>query len=82
MMHRSLKHKSSKHSSKDKREFSYSEGDFMVKDPKAKDESTVKVSKDSSSRKKRNLDLEDGKDVNGFWNGEYSEENGSSMRRK
>ncbi|XP_028790822.1 nipped-B-like protein B [Neltuma alba] len=78
-MPRSSKHKSSKHSSRDTRDYSDSDKDSCLKDRKGKDESTVKVSKDSSSFEKRKPDS---KDVHGFGNGENSDEYASSKRRK
>lgn len=80
-MPRSSKH-SSKHGSRDTREYSDSEKDFALKDRKVKDGNVAKVSKDSNSGEKRKLDSKDGKEVNGSGNGEYSEEYGSSKRRK
>ncbi|XP_061345698.1 uncharacterized protein LOC133291451 [Gastrolobium bilobum] len=76
-MPRSSKHKSSKHSSRDAREYSDSERDSGLKDRKSKDESAAKASKDSSSVEKRRLDS---KDVHG--NGEYSDEYASSSKRR
>ncbi|KAF7816699.1 nipped-B-like protein B [Senna tora] len=78
-MPRSSKHKSSKHSSRDTRDYSDSDKDSSLKDRKSKDESTVKVSKDSSSVEKRKSDS---KDVHGFGNGDNSDEYASSRRRK
>lgn len=84
MMPRSSRHKSSKHSSRDAREYSDSEKDSSLKDRKSKEESgVVRVSKDSGSTEKRKLDLKDGKDsYGGSGNGDYSEDLVSSKRRK
>lgn len=79
MMPRSSKHKSSKHSSRDTRDYSDSDKDSGLKDRKGKDESSAKVSKDSSSLEKRKPDS---KDTRGFGNGENSDEHASSKRRK
>ncbi|CAL5204045.1 unnamed protein product [Lathyrus oleraceus] len=75
-MPRSSKHKSSKHSSRD---YSDSEKDSGVKDRKNKEEreSSAKAAKDSSSVEKRRLDS---KEVHG--NGEFSDEYGSSSKRR
>ena len=81
-MPRSSKHKLSKHSSRDSREYSDSEKDSSLKDRKGKDETVTKVPKDSSSSEKRKFDSKDMKDVYGSGNGEYSDEYGSSKRRK
>lgn len=83
-MTRSSRHKSSKHSSRDAREYSDSEKDLSLKDRKSKEESGgVRVSKESGSSEKRKLDLKDGKDAyGGSGNGEYSEDLVSSKRRK
>ncbi|KAI9098016.1 hypothetical protein K1719_025787 [Acacia pycnantha] len=78
-MPRSSKHKSSKHSSRDTRDYSDSDKDSSLKDRKGKDESTAKVLKDSSFFEKRKPDS---KDVHGFGNGENSDEYASSKRRK
>ncbi|KAI4307120.1 hypothetical protein L6164_030340 [Bauhinia variegata] len=81
-MPRSSKHKSSKHSSRDTREYSDSEKDSGLKDRKSKDESVTKVLKDSTSSEKRKLDSKDVKGVLGSGNGEYYDEYSSSKRRK
>ncbi|KAI4337960.1 hypothetical protein L6164_016321 [Bauhinia variegata] len=81
-MPRSSKHKSSKHSSRDTREYSDSEKDSGLKDRKSKEESVTKVSKDSSLSEKRKLDSKDVKDLHDSGNGDYSDEYGSSKRRK
>ncbi|MED6211385.1 hypothetical protein PIB30_073196 [Stylosanthes scabra] len=83
-MPRSSKHKSSKHSSRDAREYSDSERDSGFKDRKSKDDgAAVKPSKDSSSAEKRRLDSRgDGKEVHGSGNGDYSDEYASSSKRR
>ncbi|KAJ9164298.1 hypothetical protein P3X46_023894 [Hevea brasiliensis] len=81
-MPRSSRHKSSKHSSRDARDYSDSEKDSCSKDRKSKEESTVRVSKDSGSGEKRKLDSRDNKDSFGSGNGEYLEEYSSSKRFK
>lgn len=81
-MPRSSRHKSSKHSSKDARDYSDSEKDSSLKERKVKEDSSARISKDSGSGEKRKLDLKDSKDVYGSGNGEYLEEYTSSKRRK
>ncbi|XP_030501321.2 uncharacterized protein LOC115716625 isoform X1 [Cannabis sativa] len=83
-MPRSSKHKSSKHSSKELKEYSDSEKDLSFKDRKGKEESGgVRVSKDLISSEKRKLESKDGKDLySASGNGDYSDEYSSSKRRK
>lgn len=84
VMTRSSRHKSSKHSSRDVRDYSDSEKDSSMKDRKGKDDSSsVRVSKESGSgSEKRKLDSKDSKEVFGSGNGEYAEENNSSSKRR
>ncbi|XP_044505324.1 uncharacterized protein LOC123225443 [Mangifera indica] len=80
-MTRSSKHKSSKRSSRDARDYSDSEKDSSLKDRKGKDESSsVRVSKDAGE--KRKLDSKECKDAFGSGIGDYDEYNSSSKRRK
>ncbi|KAK3218354.1 hypothetical protein Dsin_012324 [Dipteronia sinensis] len=80
-MPKSSRHKSSKHSSRDARDYSDSE-----KDSGLKERSGVRVSKESGSGDKRKLDSKEGKEVFASGNGDYVEEhnnnNSSSKRRK
>jgi len=81
-MPRSSRHKSSKHSSREAREYSDSEKESNLKDRKGKEESGggARVSKESEKRK---VDSgKDAKDLYGSGNGDYSEEHGSSKRRR
>ncbi|XP_022723627.1 uncharacterized protein LOC111280465 [Durio zibethinus] len=83
-MPRSSRHKSSKHSSKDARDYSDSEKDsgLKEKEKKTKEESGGRISKESGSGEKRKLDLkETSKDLCSSGNGEYVEYS-SSKRRK
>ncbi|OMO88383.1 hypothetical protein CCACVL1_08418 [Corchorus capsularis] len=84
-MPRSSRHKSSKHSSRDARDYSDSERDsgLKEKEKKSKEESSVRVSKESGSGEKRKLDSkETSKELWSSGNGEYVEEYSSSKRRK
>ncbi|KAF5731243.1 hypothetical protein HS088_TW19G00849 [Tripterygium wilfordii] len=82
-MPRSSRNKSSKHSSRDARDFSDSERDSGVKDRKdLTRESSVKASKELASGEKRKLDSKENKESFGSGNAEYSEEYTSSKRRK
>ncbi|XP_031274847.1 uncharacterized protein LOC116133279 [Pistacia vera] len=83
-MTRSSRHKSSKRSSRDARDYSDSEKDSSLKDRKGKDEgSSVRVSKDSGgSGEKRKLDSKESKDLFVSGNVDYEEYNSSSKRRK
>ncbi|TXG71217.1 hypothetical protein EZV62_006152 [Acer yangbiense] len=80
-MPKSSRHKSSKHSSRDARDYSDSE-----KDSGLKERSGVRVSKESGSGDKRKLDSKESKEVFASGNGDYVEEhnnnNSSSKRRK
>ncbi|EOY23517.1 Uncharacterized protein TCM_015385 isoform 1 [Theobroma cacao] len=85
VMPRSSRHKSSKHSSRDARDYSDSEKDsgLKEKEKKTKEESGGRVSKESGSCEKRKLDTkETSKDLWSSGNGEYVEEYGSLKRRK
>ena len=81
-MPRSSRHKSSKHSSREAREYSDSEKELNLKDRKGKEESGggARVSKESEKRKVDST--KDAKDLHGSGNGDYSEEHGSSKRRR
>ncbi|XP_022763933.1 uncharacterized protein LOC111309220 [Durio zibethinus] len=84
-MTRSSRHKSSKHSSSDARDYSDSEKDsgLKEKEKKTKEESSGWISKESGSGEKRNLNSkETSKDLWSSGNGEYVEEYSSSKRRK
>ncbi|GAV66206.1 hypothetical protein CFOL_v3_09716 [Cephalotus follicularis] len=81
-MPRSSRHKSSKHSSRDARDYSDSEKDSSLKDRKGKEEITARAAKESGFSEKRKLESKDGKDVVVSGNGEYAEEYSSSKRRK
>ncbi|GLU12013.1 hypothetical protein SLE2022_287220 [Rubroshorea leprosula] len=84
-MPKGSRHKSSKHGSKDARDYSDSEKDSSMKEKerKPKEESSGKVYKESGSVEKRKLDSRDAsKDLLGPGNGEYLEEYSSSKRRK
>lgn len=70
-MPRSSKHKSSKHSSRDARDYSDSERDSGLKDRKSKEESAA--AKAPKEAEKRRVESKEG---------EYSDEYGSSKRRK
>lgn len=82
-MPRSSRHKSSKHSSREAREYSDSEKESNLKDRKGKEESGggARVSKESEKRKVDST-TKDAKDLYGSGNGDYSEEHGSSKRRR
>lgn len=86
MMPRGSRHKSSKHSSREAREYSDSEKDLSTKDRKGGREESgagARVSKESSSSEKRKLDsVKDSKDLYASGNGEYAEEHSSSKRRR
>ncbi|CAH9106606.1 unnamed protein product [Cuscuta europaea] len=87
---KSKSHKQSKHSSKEAREYSDSEGDVKMKDKSIKEESSARASKDlahSASGDKRKFSSQtregkDGKDLSTHVNGEVPEEYVSSKRRK
>lgn len=81
-MPRSSRHKSSKHSSREAREYSDSEKESNLKDRKGKEESGggARVSKESEKRKVDSA--KDAKDLYASGNGDYSEEHGSSKRRR
>lgn len=75
-MPRSSRHKSSKHSSRDARDYSDPEKDSTLKEKKSRAESSATVSKESVSGEKRKLDHYDS------LNGEYYEERTSSKRHR
>ncbi|VFQ59764.1 unnamed protein product [Cuscuta campestris] len=87
---KSKSHKQSKHSSKEKREYSDSEEDVKMKDRSIKEESSARASKDlghSVSGDKRKFSSQaregrEGKDLSNYGNGEVTEEYVSSKRRK
>ncbi|XWS37972.1 hypothetical protein CRYUN_Cryun19dG0090600 [Craigia yunnanensis] len=84
-MPRSSSHKSSKHSSRDARDYSDSEKDSGLKgkEKKIKEDSSARISKESGSGEKRKLDSkETTKDLWSSGNGEYVEEYSSSKRGK
>ncbi|XVF50994.1 hypothetical protein PTKIN_Ptkin04bG0148000 [Pterospermum kingtungense] len=84
-MPRSSRHKSSKHSSRDARDYSDSEKDsgLKEKEKKSKEEGSGRNLKESGSGEKRKLDLkETSKDLWSSGNGEYVEEYSSSKRRR
>lgn len=81
-MPRSSRHKSSKHSSRDARDYSDSEDELSLKERKANEEANARVPKDSGPSEKRKLDSKDGKELYGSGNGEYLDECSSSKRRK
>lgn len=80
-MPRSSKHKSSKHSSRDTRDYSDSDKDSSLKDRKGgKDESnSLKVSSSFDNKRKPEALS---KDVHGIGNGENSDEYASSSKRR
>ncbi|KAK4787666.1 hypothetical protein SAY86_011499 [Trapa natans] len=71
-MPRSSRHKSSKHSSRDLRNYSDSEDDS----------GSTRERKGGGEEGKRRVDSKDSKDMLGSGNGEYVEDRGSSKRRK
>ncbi|XWS61315.1 hypothetical protein CRYUN_Cryun07bG0115700 [Craigia yunnanensis] len=84
-MPRSSRHKSSKHSSRDARDYSDSEKDLGLKEKekKTKEESSGRSLKESGGGEKRKLDSkETSKDLWSSGNVEYVEEYSSSKRRK
>ncbi|XP_022735855.1 uncharacterized protein LOC111289249 [Durio zibethinus] len=84
-MPRSSRHKSSKHSSRDARDYSDSEkdSDLKEKENQSKGESSGRISKVTGSGEKRKLDSkETSKDVGSSGNGDYVEEYSSLKRRK
>lgn len=82
-MPRSSRHKSSKHSSRDTRDYSDSEDDSGLRERRGGGvEGGSRVSKDSGSSEKRRVEAKDSKDVYGSRNGDYAEDHGSSKRRK
>ncbi|XVF50995.1 hypothetical protein PTKIN_Ptkin04bG0148100 [Pterospermum kingtungense] len=84
-MPRSSRHKSSKHSSRDARDYSDSEKDsgLKEKEKKSKEDSSGRTLKEPGSGEKRKLDSkETSKDLWSSGNGEYVEEYSSSKRRK
>ena len=84
-MPRSSRHKSSKHSSRDARDYSDSEKDLGLKEKekKTKEESCGRILKESGCGEKRKHDSkETGKDLWISGNDEYVEEYSSSKRRK
>lgn len=77
------RHKSSKRSSRDTRDYSDSEKDSGLKDRRGKEDSSgVRVLKDSGSSEKRKLDSKDTKDVFDSGNGDHAEEYSSSLKRR
>jgi hypothetical protein len=68
-MPRSSHHKSSKHSSREAREYSDSEKELNLKDQKESEKQKVDSTKDA-------------KDLHGSGNGDYSEEHGSLKQRR
>ncbi|OWM79636.1 hypothetical protein CDL15_Pgr023048 [Punica granatum] len=82
-MPRSSRHKSSKHSSRDARDFSDSDDESGSRDRRGGGEDGgARVSKDSGFSEKRRVESRDSKDVYGSGNGESVEDHGSSKRRK
>ncbi|KAK9275862.1 hypothetical protein L1049_023135 [Liquidambar formosana] len=77
-------HKQSKHSSRDTRGHSDSEEDTKGRDRSSKEESSVRVSKDSLTSEKRKLASQsrDGKDLSGHGNGEAAAEEGVASKRR
>ncbi|KAK8503876.1 hypothetical protein V6N13_021657 [Hibiscus sabdariffa] len=84
-MPRSSRHKSSKHSSRDARDYSDSEKDsgLKEKEERSKEESSGRFPKEPGSGENRKLDSKDtSKDLWISENGDYAEEYSSSKRRK
>lgn len=79
-MPRSSRHKSSKHSSRDARDYSDSDRDSALKDKMPREETSAKVSKDLGSSEKRKQ--KHSSDVRDLGNGQLAEGPSSSKRRK
>lgn len=79
-MPRSSRHKSSKHSLRDARDYSDSDKDSSLKDKKAREEARIRVSKDLVSAEKRKQKY--ASDARGLGNGELADEYRPSKRRK